>query len=52
MFPSIKLKERDNKVDIATVCSLTIDGVLINNGIMSVPRYGGLLEIKNNKKDL
>ncbi|ADP77220.1 Protein of unknown function DUF128 [Methanothermus fervidus DSM 2088] len=50
VFPSIKLKERDNKVDIATVCSLTIDGVLINNGIMSVPRYGGLLEIKNNKK--
>ena len=35
----------DSKVGIATVCSLSIDGILINNGIMSTPRYGGLLEL-------
>lgn len=29
---------------IATVCSLTIDGILTKNGISAVPRYGGILE--------
>ncbi len=33
------------KVGIATVCSLSIDGLLINNGIMSNPKYGGLVEL-------
>lgn len=36
-----------NKVGIATVCSLTIDGILVNNGIMCTPKYGGLLELGN-----
>ena len=35
----------DKKVGIATVCSLSIDGLLIKNGIMSTPKYGGLLEL-------
>lgn len=35
----------DTKVGIATICSLSIDGLLINNGIMSNPIYGGLLEL-------
>ncbi|WP_263640990.1 DUF128 domain-containing protein [Methanobrevibacter arboriphilus] len=35
----------NNKVGIATICSLSSDGVLINKGIMSTPKYGGLLEI-------
>ena len=35
----------DDKMGIATTCSLSIDGILINNGIMSNPRYGGLLEL-------
>ena len=35
----------DTKVGIATICSLSIDGLLINNGIMSNPKYGGLLEL-------
>ena len=34
-----------DKIGIATICSLSIDGILINNGIMSNPKYGGLLEI-------
>ena len=33
------------KIGIATICSLSVDGILINNGIMSNPKYGGLLEI-------
>lgn len=35
----------DSKLGIATICSLSIDGLLINNGIMSTPKYGGLLEL-------
>ena len=34
-----------DKVGIATICSLSIDGILINNGIMSNPKYSGLLEL-------
>ncbi len=32
------------KAGIATVCSLTLDGILTNKGIAAVPRYGGILE--------
>ncbi len=35
----------DDKVGIATICSLSIDGILIDNGIMSNPKYGGLIEL-------
>ena len=35
----------DDKVGIATICSLSIDGILINNGIICNPKYGGLLEL-------
>lgn len=35
----------DDKIGIATICSLSIDGILINNGIRCTPRYGGLLEL-------
>ena len=35
----------DETVGIATICSLSIDGILINNGIICNPKYGGLLEL-------
>ena len=35
----------DDKVGIGTICSLTIDGILIKNGIMCSSKYGGLLEL-------
>ena len=35
----------EDKVGIATICSLSIDGILIDNGIMSNPKYGGLIEL-------
>ena len=35
----------ENKIGIATICSLSIDGLLINNGIMCNPIYSGLLEL-------
>ena len=35
----------DDKIGIDTICSLSIDGLLINNGIMCNPIYGGLLEL-------
>ena len=41
------LDGKDGKVGIATICSLTVDGILTNNGIVSIPIYSGLLEIDN-----
>jgi hypothetical protein len=39
----------EGKVAIATVCSITFDGLLLNNGIPVVPIYGGLMEMKDYK---
>jgi repressor of nif and glnA expression len=44
------MEEKDDKVGIATVCSLTLDGILTNNGINSIPTYSGLLDILGNSK--
>jgi repressor of nif and glnA expression len=35
-----------NMTGIATVCSFTVDGILTKNGILTTPRYGGILEIE------
>lgn len=37
---------KECKSSIATVCSLTIDGILNKKGIPSSPQYGGVLETK------
>lgn len=37
---------KEGKSSIATVCSLTIDGILNKKGIPSSPQYGGVLETK------
>jgi len=34
----------EGKTSIATICSLTIDGILNKNGIPAAPQYGGILE--------
>jgi repressor of nif and glnA expression len=39
----------EGKIGIATMCSITIDGILLKNGIPVTPKYGGLLEVKNGK---
>ncbi|MBE6500501.1 MAG: DUF128 domain-containing protein [Methanobrevibacter thaueri] len=44
-YKIIKHPTQEDKVGIATICSLSIDGILINNGIMSTPKYSGLLEL-------
>ena len=44
-YKLIKHPNDDEKIGIATICSLSIDGILINNGIMSNPKYSGLLEL-------
>jgi repressor of nif and glnA expression len=36
----------EGKTSIATVCSLTIDGILNKKGIPASPQYGGILEIE------
>jgi repressor of nif and glnA expression len=39
----------EGKIGIATMCSITIDGVLLKNGIPVTPKYGGLLDVRNRK---
>ncbi|MBU4374692.1 MAG: DUF128 domain-containing protein [Euryarchaeota archaeon] len=39
----------EGKMGIATMCSITIDGILLKNGIPVNPKYGGLLEVKDRK---
>jgi HTH-type transcriptional regulator, global nitrogen regulator NrpRI len=37
----------DNMVGIGTVCSVTLDGVLLANGVPTHSRFGGLLELRD-----
>lgn len=39
----------DNFVGIGTVCSITLNGVLLAHGIPTKSRFGGILEIENRK---
>ncbi len=43
------IKIPEDRIGIATMCSITIDGILMKNGIPVNTRYGGILEVKNNK---
>lgn len=38
---------KEGKSSIATICSLTIEGILNKKGIPATPRYGGILEIES-----
>jgi repressor of nif and glnA expression len=38
-----------DSVGIGTVCSVTVNGVLLSEGIPTVSRFGGLLELRNGK---
>lgn len=39
----------EGKAGLATMCSTTIDGILLKNGIPVSPKYGGTLKIENKK---
>jgi len=39
----------EGKTGIATMCSMTMDGILLKNGISVNPKYGGILKMKSNK---
>jgi repressor of nif and glnA expression len=39
----------ENMVGIGTVCSITLNGVLLAHGIPTKSRFGGLLELRNRK---
>ena len=43
------LKIPEGKLGIATMCSITVDGILLKNGIPANTKYGGILDIKNHK---
>ena len=55
--PYIKLIEEgtsdieipEGKMGIATMCSITIDGILLKNGIPVNPKYGGILKVEDKK---
>jgi repressor of nif and glnA expression len=40
-------KISEGEVGFATVCSITIDGLLLKAGVMVKPRFGGLVEIRD-----
>lgn len=42
-----KLVVEKGKIGIATVCSITIDGILLKAGIPIKPKLGGIVQIKN-----
>jgi repressor of nif and glnA expression len=37
----------ENKIGLATVCGVTINGVLLNNGVPMESKFAGVLEIKD-----
>jgi len=39
----------EGSVGIGTVCSITVNGVLLAHGIPTVSRFGGLLEVRDHK---
>ncbi|MEA1985370.1 MAG: DUF128 domain-containing protein [Euryarchaeota archaeon] len=38
---------REGDIGIATMCSITIDGVLLKTGIITNPKLGGVVQIRN-----
>lgn len=38
-----------DKVGIATICSITINGIFLSHGIPVISRFGGILEVKDYK---
>ncbi|MCL7411710.1 MAG: DUF128 domain-containing protein [Methanosarcinaceae archaeon] len=56
--PRVRIFEEDEdsdiyvpkgKIAIATVCSITFDGLLLKSGIPVKPAYGGILELKDHE---
>ena len=43
-----KVKNSD-EIEVTTICGTTIDGILLNEGIPSQLKYGGLLKIENSQ---
>ncbi|HEY9246678.1 MAG TPA: NrpR regulatory domain-containing protein, partial [Candidatus Methanoperedens sp.] len=41
----------EGKIGLATMCSITVDGILLKNGIPVNTRYGGILAVKDKKPD-
>ncbi len=39
----------EGKTGIATVCGVTVNGVLLKNGVPMESKFGGILEIRNPK---
>ena len=37
------------QMGIATTCSITIDGILMNKGISTDPKFGGIVQVQNGK---
>jgi HTH-type transcriptional regulator, global nitrogen regulator NrpRI len=43
------IKIPDDMIGVGTVCSITLNGVLLKHGIPTVSRFGGLLELRDGK---
>ncbi|ACX73504.1 Protein of unknown function DUF128 [Methanocaldococcus vulcanius M7] len=42
--------EEQDKIKIQTICAVTLDGIFLRNSIPVIPRYGGILEITEDKE--
>ncbi len=46
-YVNINNVKGQDSIEIKTICGTTIDGILLNEGIVSQPLYGGLLKIED-----
>jgi hypothetical protein len=45
----VGIETKDGQIFIHTLCSLTIDGIILKNEIPVIPCYGGVLELRSGK---
>ena len=46
-YTNLKTSNNENEIQIKTICGTTIDGILLNEGIPTIPLYGGLVKIED-----
>ena len=42
--------EEQDKIKIQTICAVTLDGIFLRNSVPVIPKYGGVLEITEDKE--
>ncbi|WP_064496409.1 DUF128 domain-containing protein [Methanocaldococcus jannaschii] len=42
--------EENDRIKIQTICAVTLDGIFLRNSVPLIPKYGGILEITEDKE--